>query len=79
MFLDPRNEVKSPYKAKHEEKLKETLNWSSSAETSSTGRTDAKASVHPMVVGRTDALGLVQVCTPLEIREDHVKIECSTG
>jgi hypothetical protein len=31
--------------------LKETLKWTSSAETSSTGRTDTQASVHPMVVG----------------------------
>ena len=36
--------------------FKETLKWTSSAETSSTGRTDAQASVHPMVVGRSDAL-----------------------
>ena len=32
-------------------KLKEMLNWTSSTEISSTGRTDAQASVHPMVVG----------------------------
>jgi len=37
-------------------KLKETLNWMSSAENKGTGRTDAQASVHPMVVGRSDAL-----------------------
>jgi hypothetical protein len=41
MFLDPRDEVKRPYKAKHEERTQKTLNWTSSAETNSTGRTDA--------------------------------------
>jgi len=48
--------------------LKETLNWTSSAKISSTRRTDALASVHPMVVGRSDALALAQVCAPLEIK-----------
>ena len=35
---------------------KKTLNWTSSTENRGTGRTDAQASVHPMVVGRSDAL-----------------------
>ena len=38
----------------------------SSAENKGTGRTDAQASVHPMVVGRSDALALAQVRAPLE-------------
>jgi hypothetical protein len=36
--------------------LKETLNWTSSTENRGTGRNDDQASVHPMFVGRSDAL-----------------------
>ena len=55
-LLDPRDGAKMPYKTKHEERTQKTLNWTSSAEISITERTDALASVHPMVVGRSDAL-----------------------
>ena len=44
------------------------MNWTSSTEISITGRTDAIASVHPMVVGRSDGLALAHACAPLEIK-----------
>ena len=56
--------------------LKETLNWTSSAENRGTGRTDAQASVHPMVVGRSDALVFG---ASLSASGDQVKKECSTS
>ena len=65
MFLYPRDEVKRPYKTKHEERTQRNAELD---EFSSTGRTDVLASVHPMVVGRSDALALAQVCAPLEIK-----------
>ena len=41
-------------------KLKEVLNWTSFAETNYTGLTDAKPSVHPMVIGYTGAQSSAQ-------------------
>jgi hypothetical protein len=46
---------KAQAKQNTKKELKETLNWTSSAEISSTGLTDVAPSVHPMVAGSTDA------------------------
>ena len=59
---------RSDAKQNTKKELKETLNWTSSAENRGTGRTDAQASVHPMIVGSSDALASAQVCAPNEDR-----------
>ena len=64
-LLDPRDGVKRPYKAKHEERTQRNAELD---EFSSTRRTDALASVHPMIIRRSNALALAQVCAPLEIK-----------
>ena len=50
-FLDPRDEVKSHNKAKLEEKIKKTLNWTSYAEISSIGLTENMAPVKQAGIG----------------------------